>query len=47
MFALGKTFKYTLWLSFGLFWYHMYLLKKTDKPEQGFLVNDIFLNMAR
>ena len=25
----------------------MYLLKKKDKPEEGFLANDIFLNMAR
>ena len=39
--------KYTLWASFGVFWYHMYLLKKKDKPEEGFLANDIFLNMAR
>jgi import inner membrane translocase subunit TIM50 len=47
MFAIGKTLKYTLWISFGLFWYHMYLLKKTEKPEQGFLANDFFLRMAR
>ena len=33
MYVLGKTFKYTLWLSTALFGYHMYLLKKTDKPE--------------
>lgn len=39
MFAFGKTIKYTLWLSFSLFWYHMYLLKKTEKPENGFLAN--------
>ena len=29
MFAIGKTIKYTIWASFVLFWYHMYLLKKT------------------
>src|SRR5574343_319504 len=47
LFGIGKTIKYTLWLSFGLFWYHMYLLKKTDKPENGFLANDAFLNFAK
>lgn len=47
MFAIGKTIKYTIWLSFGLFWYHMYLLKKTDKPEAGFLANDTFLRFAK
>lgn len=30
MFAVGKAIKYTLWASFGLFCYHMYLVKKTD-----------------
>lgn len=33
LFAIGKAIKYTLWLSFAIFWYHMYLLKKTPKPE--------------
>lgn len=47
LFAVGKTLKYTLWLSFGLFWYHMYLLKKTEKPEAGFGANDFFLDLAR
>lgn len=47
MFAIGKTLKYTLWLSFGLYCYHMYLLKKTDHPEKGFLANEAFLNLAR
>jgi len=47
MFAIGKSIKYTLWASFGLFWYHMYLLKKTDHPEKGFLANDTFLNWAK
>lgn len=47
MFALGKAFKYTLWASVGLFWYHMYLLKKTDRPETGFMANDFFLNLAK
>lgn len=47
MFAIGKTIKYTLWLSFALFWYHMYLLKKTEKPEKGLLANQVFLDLAK
>ncbi len=47
MFAVGKTLKYMMWASIGLFWYHMYLLKKTEKPETGLLANDFFLNMAK
>ena len=47
MFAVGKTLKYMMWVSFGLFWYHMYLIKKTDKPEAGFLANEMFLKMAK
>lgn len=33
LFAFGKAVKYTLWASFGLFCYHMYILKKKEKPE--------------
>ena len=47
MFTIGRMVKYTLWASFGVFWYHMYLLKKKDKPEEGFLANDFFLIMAK
>ena len=47
MFALRKTLKYTAWASIALFWYHMYLLKKTENPEKGFLANEAFLNMAK
>ena len=47
MFALGKTLKYSIWASFAIFCYHIYLLKKTDKPEKGFLASDFFLDMAR
>lgn len=47
MFAFGKTLKYTMWASIALFWYHMYLLKKTENPEKGFLANEFFLEMAR
>jgi hypothetical protein len=47
MYAIGKAVKYTLWLSFAVFWYHMYLLKKKEKPEEGFLANDFFLRIAK
>jgi hypothetical protein len=47
LFAIGKAMKYTFWVSFGLFWYHMYLLKKTEKPEKGFMANEFFLNLAK
>jgi len=47
MFALGKAVKYTIWIGFAVFWYHMYLLKKTKKPEEGLLANGFFLGMAQ
>lgn len=47
MFALRKTIKYTIWASIGLFGYHLYLLKKTDKPETGLLANEFFMNAAK
>jgi hypothetical protein len=47
MFALGKTVKYTLWASIVLFCYHMYLLRKLEKPETGFLANGFFMDLAR
>jgi hypothetical protein len=47
MFAIKKSIKYTLWAGFTLFWYHMYLLKKTEKPENGLLANEFFLDMAK
>ena len=47
MFAVRKTIKYTIWASIGLFCYHLYLLKKTAKPENGFLANEYFLNLAK
>lgn len=47
MFAIGKAIKYTIWTSFVLFWYHMYLLKKTERPENGFLANPFFLELAK
>jgi hypothetical protein len=47
LFFTGKTIKYSLWSCISIFLYHMYLLKKTEKPEKGFLANDFFLKMAR
>lgn len=47
MFATGKGLKYAIWASIALFWYHMYLLKKTDHPEKGFLASDAFLRAAK
>ena len=47
MFTIGRTMKYTMWASIVLFWYHYYLLKKTEKPEEGFLANQVFLDFAR
>ena len=44
---MKKTMKYTAWASFALFWYHMYLLKKTTHPEKGFMANETFLNFAK
>lgn len=46
-FAIGKTVKYSIWASIAIFCYHIYLLKYTEKPEQGFLANDFFLRLAR
>ena len=47
MFAVRKTIKYALWASIGMFAYHLYLVKKSDKPEKGFLANEFFLNAAK
>lgn len=47
MFAFGKTIKYTIWASFVLFGYHMYLLRNKEKPETGLLANGFFMDLAR
>lgn len=47
MFAFGKSVKYSIWAGFLIFFYHVYLLKKTEHPEKGFLANDYFLRAAR
>jgi hypothetical protein len=47
MFLLGKTIKYAFWACSVLLAYHMYLVRKTDKPEEGLLAIDKFLKAAR
>ena len=46
MFAFGKAFKYTMWATFALFFYHMYLVVYKEKPEEGFAANATFLEAA-
>ena len=47
IFAFGKAFKYLSWGCLALFFYHMYLIKKTKEPSQGFLANQFFLDAAK
>ena len=35
MFILGKAFKYTVWASSLLFFYHFYLVKNGSRPDDG------------
>lgn len=44
---LGKALKYTCWGAFTLFVYHMFLIKKYEKPEEALLASDPFLSAAR
>ena len=46
MFALGKAIKYSLWGFTALFFYHLYLVTKTEKPEEGFGANGMLLDYA-
>ena len=46
MFILGKIFKYTCWLTGGIFLYHYYLVTNKDKPEAGFGANEMMLYYA-
>lgn len=43
---MGKAFKYTFWAFCVLLGYHLYLVRKTDKPEEGFAVSEWFLRKA-
>ena len=47
MFALGKTIKYTTWVSIVILGYHLYLVNYKDRPETYPLVNDPFLRAAK
>ena len=47
MFMFGRTVKYSLWATFSVFLYHMYLVKKLEKPETGFMASDTFLRIAK
>lgn len=44
---LGKTLKYTCWGAFIIFCYHLVLVKKYPRPDEGKLVNQHFLDAAR
>lgn len=46
-FLIGKAFKYTSWLTFSIFFYHMALIKKFKTPEDHYPTNEIFLRAAR
>ncbi len=43
---MGKAFKYTIWASTALFFYHYYLVAKTDKPQVAPLSIGFFLTQA-
>ena len=44
---IGKACKYTMWGAFSIFVYHFFLVKKRERPEEGFLVNESFLRAAK
>lgn len=46
MFGIGKAIKYSLWACMALFGYHMFLIKKFDKPEEKFS-SEPFLDAAK
>lgn len=46
LFALGKLFKYSIWSYIVLFFYHFYLVRKKEKPEESFGCIDYFLGQA-
>ena len=37
MFFMGKAMKYSIWGACALFAYHMFLIKKFEKPEDMFV----------
>ena len=46
-FLMGKVFKYTSWIAFSIFFYHMFLIKKYKTPEDKYPTNEFFLRLAR
>jgi hypothetical protein len=46
MYACGKFLKYSIWASFALYIYHLYLVFNKEKPEDGFGTNELFLEYA-
>ena len=46
MFLFGKFMKYTCWLATSIFFYHLYLVSKTEKPEEGLGASEFFLYYA-
>lgn len=44
---LGKTIKYTLWAATIAYFYHLYLVFNTKKPEEGFGANQDLLEYAQ
>lgn len=47
IFMLAKGVKYLMWAVVANFCYHMYVIKKYEKPEQAFLVSQPFLEAAK
>jgi hypothetical protein len=46
LFFAGKALKYVSWFCSATFLYHFYLIRKREKPEEGFMANDFFLTTA-
>ena len=44
---IGKAIKYTSWVTFAIFFYHMALIKKYKTPEDHYPTNEIFLRFTR
>ena len=43
---LGKLLKWTIWFATAYYFYHLFLVLRQDKPEEGFLVENHFLGAA-
>ena len=44
---LGKAFKYTFWAASAVFFYHWYVIKKHERPEETAYTIEAFLERAR